>query len=104
MGSRYLAGSGPPPSAPMSGISLHTGARPARPLRPHPALGLAAATHGLQRSRTLAPLERIAPGYGADLVILDADPTVDIGNAKRIRTVVLQGREIERGRLLSQQD
>jgi hypothetical protein len=35
------------------------------------------------------------------LVILDADPTVDIGNAKRIRTVVLRGREVERERLMA---
>jgi imidazolonepropionase-like amidohydrolase len=34
----------------------------------------------------------IEPGKWADLVILDADPTADIRNTRRIRTVMQAGR------------
>jgi imidazolonepropionase-like amidohydrolase len=37
----------------------------------------------------------IAPGQVADLVLLDANPLVDIGNVRRIRAVVADGRLID---------
>jgi imidazolonepropionase-like amidohydrolase len=39
---------------------------------------------------------RIAPGQRADVVLLDADPLVDVGNVRRIRAVVLGGRLLDR--------
>jgi imidazolonepropionase-like amidohydrolase len=41
----------------------------------------------------------IASGSLADLVILDADPTIDIRNTRRIAGVVLDGRYLSRGEL-----
>lgn len=61
------------------------------------------------RSATVAPatfmglgdeLGRIAPGYRADLVLLDADPLADIANTRTVSTVILRGEEVlERERL-----
>ena len=47
-------------------------------------------------SRDLGSIEA---GKIADLVLLDADPTADIGNVARIREVIKGGRIIERGAL-----
>jgi len=38
----------------------------------------------------------VAPGRRADLVLLDANPLIDIHNARRIRAVVLAGRYFDR--------
>ncbi|MGM1064887.1 amidohydrolase family protein [Saccharothrix sp. Mg75] len=46
----------------------------------------------------------VAPGKPADLVVLDADPLADIGNVRRVHSVVHRGRYItpaERTRLLA---
>jgi imidazolonepropionase-like amidohydrolase len=56
----------------------------------------------LKRERDLG---RIAPGMLADLVVLDADPLADIGNVRRIRAVIANGRTFDRdaiARLLQQ--
>ena len=41
----------------------------------------------------------VSPGAVADLVLLDGDPLQDIGNARRIRAVVLRGRWLDRAAL-----
>jgi hypothetical protein len=41
---------------------------------------------------------KIEPGKWADLVILDADPTADIRNTRRIRAVMQAGRLLDRRR------
>jgi imidazolonepropionase-like amidohydrolase len=38
----------------------------------------------------------VAPGRDADLVLLDADPLLDIRHARRIAGVVLRGRYFDR--------
>ena len=38
-------------------------------------------------------LGRLEPGYGADLVVLDADPLVDLHALRRVRLVVVRGRQ-----------
>jgi len=100
-GAHYLAGSGTSAFGTMPGISLHTELALLVRIGLTPRQALAAATANYSGLGPWRQLGRIAPGYGADLVILDADPTVDIGNAKRIRTVVLKGREVEREKLLT---
>lgn len=47
----------------------------------------------------LNELGTIEPGKLADLVLLDADPTADINNAKRINLVIKDGRVIDRSKL-----
>jgi imidazolonepropionase-like amidohydrolase len=60
------------------------------------------------RSATLAPAEflgiaattgSIAVGKHADLVLLDADPTKEIRNTRRINAVLLDGRLLRRADL-----
>ena len=46
-----------------------------------------------------ATMGSVAPGKLADLVLLDADPTVDIHNARKIESVVLAGRYFSRNDL-----
>lgn len=41
----------------------------------------------------------VAPGRQADLVLLDADPLVDIRNTARIRAVVVAGRYLPKAAL-----
>ena len=47
----------------------------------------------------LQDLGTIEQGKLADLVLLDGDPTADINNAKRIHTVIKDGRVIDRSKL-----
>jgi Amidohydrolase family len=101
-GAHYLAGSGTSAFGTMPGISLHTELALLVRIGLTPRQALAAATTNYSGLGPWRQLGRIAPGYGADLVILDADPTVEIGNAKRIRTVVLKGREMDRKQLLEE--
>lgn len=50
----------------------------------------------IRKDRTLGSIEE---GKIADLVLLDADPTADIRNSKRIRAVIVGGRMIDRDTL-----
>jgi imidazolonepropionase-like amidohydrolase len=57
-----------------------------------PAQALRAATLGPARFLgTEASMGTVAPGHVADLVVLDADPLADIGNTRKISTVVSRG-------------
>jgi hypothetical protein len=65
-----------------------------------PLEALAAATRGPAAFvGTGDSLGTIAPGMLADLVLLDADPTADIENVRRIRGVMLGGRWYDRAAL-----
>jgi imidazolonepropionase-like amidohydrolase len=41
----------------------------------------------------------VAAGRRADLVLLDADPLIDVANVRRIHAVVLRGRPFDRAAL-----
>ncbi len=69
-------------------------------LTPSEAL-LAATRTGAQFLGRQHDLGSIEPGKLADLVALEADPTVDIRNARRVAFVMVDGKTVERGRLLS---
>jgi imidazolonepropionase-like amidohydrolase len=60
---------------------------------------LEAATRNPARAFNLTDLGTIAAGMRADLVLLDANPLENIGNTRRIRTVVAAGRVFERNEL-----
>jgi imidazolonepropionase-like amidohydrolase len=60
---------------------------------------LQAATRDPARAFNLSDMGTIKRGMRADLVLLDANPLVNIDNTRRIRTVVAAGRVFERGQL-----
>jgi hypothetical protein len=99
-GVRILAGTDAPMPRVYPGWSLHEELE----LLVRAGLTPAQALH----AATLAPAQfldmhreigSIATGKRADLLLLDADPTQDIRNTRRIRTVVLAGRVLTRVQL-----
>ncbi|CAL9324751.1 amidohydrolase family protein [Streptomyces sp. SudanB182_2057] len=52
---------------------------------------LAAGTSGASRQCARPDLGTLAPGKHADLLLLNADPTADIGNLRDLRMVILNG-------------
>jgi imidazolonepropionase-like amidohydrolase len=73
-------------------------ATPGRAYRPRPP-AVAAARRVFSPNPQIGTIES---GKLADLVILDADPLADIGNARRINKVIKGGHVFEVGKLKSQ--
>ena len=96
----YLAGSGADAMGTMPGISLHTELELLVRLGLSPREALAAATNNYSLQFGWNELGLIAPGRRADILILDSDPTVNIWNARRISTVILDGETLDRNSLL----
>jgi Tol biopolymer transport system component/imidazolonepropionase-like amidohydrolase len=86
-----------------SGIHLELEEMVAAGLSPlealHAATGAAARIIGAERD-----FGTIEPGKWADLVILDADPTADIRNTRRIRAVMQAGRLLDRDAVVAGED
>lgn len=95
-GAGLLLGSDSPQVFNVPGFSLHRelALLVAAGLTPHAALETgtanAAAFFGL------ADAGAVAPGFVADLVLLDDDPLADIGNTRRVHGVMLRGRWLSR--------
>ena len=82
------------------GFSLHEELRALTRAGLTPAEALRAATlHPAQALGAIDSLGTAEGGKLADLVVLDADPLQDIGNARKIRGVVLNGRFLDRSAL-----
>ena len=64
---------------------------------------MAAATSNFEKLFGWSRAGKVQAGYRADLLVLDANPTVDIRNAKKINTVILSGRLLDREKLLARQ-
>ena len=45
-------------------------------------------------------LGQVAPGRRADILVVDGDPTVNVWNARRISTLIVDGNVIDRDSLL----
>lgn len=99
-GARYLAGSGTSAFGTLPGISLHNELRMLTGLGLTPRQALAAATVNVSEVFRWPKTGRLEPGCDADLVVVDADPTLDVRNLKRIRMVVLDGKVVHRAALL----
>jgi hypothetical protein len=97
----YLVGSGASGLGTMPGISTHTELALLVRLGLTPREALAAATSNYCESLGWCELGLVASGRRADFLILAADPTADITNSRKIRSVVLEGEVIDRPGLLS---
>jgi Amidohydrolase family len=96
----YLAASGADALGTMSGISLHTELELLVRLGLSPREALAAATNNYELQLGWSDIGQIAPGRHADILVLDDDPTVNIWNARRISTLILDGNILDRDALL----
>jgi hypothetical protein len=97
----YLAASGASVMGTMAGISLHTELELLVRLGLSPREALAAATNNYAIQFGWNELGQIAPGRRADILIVDADPTQDIWNARRISGLILDGNLMDRDALLN---
>ena len=102
-GAKYLTGSGTTAFGTMPGISLHTELLLLTRIGLTPRQALAAATSNFEKLFGWSRAGKVQAGYRADLLVLDANPTVDIRNAKKINTVILSGRLLDREKLLARQ-
>jgi len=96
----YLAGSGADAMGTMPGISLHTELELLVRLGLSPREALAAATNNFPLQFGWNDIGLITPGRRADILVVDGDPTINIWNARRISTIVLNGELIDRDSLL----
>ncbi len=62
---------------------------------------VAAATNNYALQLGWTELGQIAPGRRADILVLDADPTANIWNARRISTLIVDGNVVDRDGLLN---
>jgi len=96
----YLAASGAPVQGALPGISMHTELELLVRLGLSPREALAAATNNYSLQFGWPELGLIAPGRRADLLVVDADPTKNIWNARRISGLIMNGNVIDRDKLL----
>jgi hypothetical protein len=96
----YLAGSGAPVDGTMPGISLHTELELLVRLGLSSREALAAATNNYAIQFGWNELGLVAPGRRADILVVDADPTVSIWNARRISMLIVDGEAVDRDELL----
>ncbi|MDE3199901.1 MAG: amidohydrolase family protein [Acidobacteriota bacterium] len=99
-GPHYLAASGAPVMGSMPGISMHTEMVMLVRLGLSPREALAAATSNYSQQFGWHELGLVAPGRRADILVLDGDPTISIWNARRISTLIVDGKLIDRESLL----
>jgi imidazolonepropionase-like amidohydrolase len=66
-----------------------------------PREALAAATNNYSLQLNWNELGLIAPGRRADILVVDADPTVSTWNVRHISTLILEGNVIDREALLA---
>jgi hypothetical protein len=96
----YLAASGAAAVGTMPGISLHTELEMLVRIGLSAREALAAATNNYALQFGWNELGQIAPGRRGDILVVDADPTISIWNARRISTIVFDGNVLERESLL----
>lgn len=97
----YLAASGAPVLGTMAGISMHTELEMMVRLGLSAREALATATNNYAIQFNWNDLGLIAPGRRADIAVIDGDPTVNIWNARRISTLIVDGNLLDRDALLN---
>ena len=96
-----LTGTGSPAFGTMPGISMHTELELLVRVGLTPREALAAATSNYSERFGWHELGLVDAGRRADLLILAADPTVDITNSRKIHSVILEGVILDRDALLN---
>ena len=96
----YLAASGAAAMGTMPGISMHTELEMLVRIGLSAREALAAATNNYALQFGWNELGQISPGRRGDILVVDADPTISIWNARRISTVVFDGDVLDRESLL----
>jgi hypothetical protein len=96
----YLAASGASAMGTMPGISLHTELEMLVRIGLSAREALAAATNNYALQFGWNELGMIAPGRRGDILVVDADPSINIWNARRISTIILDGNVVDREILL----
>lgn len=96
----YLAASGADAMGTMPGVSLHTELELLVRMGLSPREALAAATNNYALQFGWSELGLIASGRRADILVLDADPSANVWNARRISTIVLNGEPLDHNSLL----
>jgi hypothetical protein len=96
----YLAASGAQVAGSFTGISLHVELEMLVRIGLTPREALAAATNNYALQFNWNELGLIAPGRRADILVLDADPTANTWNVRRISTLILEGNVLDRDALL----
>jgi len=96
----YLAATGATANGTLPGISMHTELEMLVRLGLSPREAIAAATNNYAEQFHWNELGQITPGRRADILVLDADPTTNIWNARRINTLLVDGNQIDREGLL----
>ena len=97
----YLAASGAPVTGSFTGISLDVELEMLARLGLTPREALASATNNYALQFNWTEIGLIAPGRRADILVLDADPTVSTWNVRPISTLILDGNVIDRDALLN---
>jgi hypothetical protein len=97
----YLAASGAPVQGSLPGISMHTELELLVRLGLSPREALAAATNNYSLQFNWNELGQITPGRRADILVVDADPTLNIWNARRISVLIMDGNVLDREKLLN---
>jgi hypothetical protein len=97
----YLAASGAPEFGTMAGISMHTELEMMVRLGLSAREALATATNNYAIQFSWNELGLVTPGRRADILVVDADPTVSIWNVRRISTLIVDGNVIDRDALLN---
>jgi len=97
----YLAGSGTPINNTLPGISLHTELKLLVRIGMNPRQAIAAATSNFGSVFPFKNTGLVSKGYNADLLVLNSDPLQNIQNLKDIHMVILNGKIIDRKKLLA---
>ena len=100
-GAIYVAGTSAPSYGVMPGGGLHEELHRLGEIGLTPREALAAATSNAADALRLSDRGRIEVGRRADLVVLSADPRVDIGAVDAIREVLIEGRRVDRDALMA---
>ena len=100
LGAVYLAGTATPAYGVMPGGGLHGELRLLQGIGLTPREALAAATRNIADAFRLDDRGKLEAGRRADLVILSADPRIDIAAVDAISEVMVQGKFVDREQLM----